>query len=317
MIHVVLYSENRAAQCDVALESILSRLTASTAIHITVLYSASSDEFRRGYEILRNSYSSHVVNFVENRTHPVSHRTQATSISLVRALLTRHTHRNTDIVMGIRSILEQTVSGCTLFMNDEDILLSDTYISPEMYTVVASGKGINAVHLRLGLNIRNKPTHIRDQTRYCTWNPQHAQRDWAKRFSVDGSLVNTTSFLRILRSVLASSLLEMERAINQSIRKDTFASTLYSFHRQRVVKAEIDDYRCLTASEINNEYVIGKRLALSLPIGLATTHIELHQITLSDSTSQCSTVRESTHSATLVKKQEYHLAGSHSHVHES
>ncbi|MBL7999772.1 MAG: hypothetical protein JNL32_14195, partial [Candidatus Kapabacteria bacterium] len=224
------------------------------------------------------------------------------------------TQSNADIVIGIRSILEQIESGCTLFMNDEDVLLSDTYISPEMYTVVASGKGINAVHLRLGLNIRNKPTHIRDQTRYCTWNPQHAQRDWAKRFSVDGSLVNTTSFLRILRSVSASSLLEMERATNHSIRKDTFASILYSFHRQRVVKAEIDDYRSMTASEINCEYVIGKRLALSLPKGLTSTQIELHQITLSDSTSQCSSVRESTQSAALVKKQEYHLAGSRIHV---
>ncbi|MBL7997624.1 MAG: hypothetical protein JNL32_03205, partial [Candidatus Kapabacteria bacterium] len=89
MIHVVLYSENRAAQCDVALESILSRLTATTAIHITVLYSASSDEFRHGYEILRNSYTSQEVNFVENQqTHPVSHRIQSTPTALLRAALT-------------------------------------------------------------------------------------------------------------------------------------------------------------------------------------------------------------------------------------
>lgn len=168
--HVIVFSKDRAAQLDLCLTTFF-RYNLNFNGHITVIYTHSDDDFKKGYDILKQDIGN--VNFVRE------HNFKSDLISVVKMYTDKH----------------------IMFLVDDDIFLRQfdfDDVADEMMN-----DDICCFSLRLGERIDKnyekgnitKPPHVMRTDNVITWAWRGADTDWGYPMSVDGHVFRSSDIV--------------------------------------------------------------------------------------------------------------------------
>ena len=177
MINSIIFSKDRACQCDLTLQS-LEQNAGNLLSHINVLYDFSDDEFGSGYFKLRNKWRSKV-NF----------------------------YRQKDFQKDLNNLTKST-HPYTVYFTDDDIFYRKLKARSSVFII--TNTEFTCFSLRLGKNTYIQDPHRGTQTilpdfkswhddvLYWNWRQMPSHSNFAYPLSVDGHIFETNMLLRYI-----------------------------------------------------------------------------------------------------------------------
>lgn len=177
MINAIIFSKDRASQLRLLLYSI--QKNAPHAFNLNVVYTYSNDEFKKGYEKLKDEFSS-LCNFV---------------------------YQTDNFKEDVLNLLNSE-SEFSCFFTDDDIIYKPFDIE-SVKSSIREDDDVFCFSLRLGKNINfcyamNTPNVFRDyseQNNVLKWDWSVHYLDFGYPLSVDGHIFRTKDILKLTRKV--------------------------------------------------------------------------------------------------------------------
>lgn len=267
MIGALVYSRDRAAQLDLCLRSIQEN-GGGLFYSITVLWTASTNDFLRGYTLCEEQHPT--VKFIKE--------TNLKDQSL--QLIDKH-------------------SPYVCLFTDDDILYREPPDFPTPNHVLEWEPDVACFTLRLGMNINycypldceQELPAIEKGDGVMFWEWQKGHLDWGYPGSIDGTVYRTNELLRYLRNREFENPSQLEDQLMQAIRFSQSPQFCSSFYDSLVVNVPANrsssthlnnrhgDTHPFGLRDLNTEYLEGGRLSLSemdfSPVNAAHTELAL------------------------------------------
>lgn len=263
MLKIIVFSHNRAAQCELTLTSVFDRFQTHLPVSINVLYTTTDESFERGYSRLRSQFSSRGVEFLRVQKDAMHRRAYFDIDNLAHILSNKQLRENGN---NFKELTEKALAApeieVVLFLSDECVFYKPLLITPEILNLLAKGGGNTAFTTRLGLNVQRKPLSLRDQTRYCQWYADKAVDAWSERFNVLGNIYNAASLRLFLQPLYYNSMKTLQQYGAERAEKLDAWNTQYCFHTQRLVELSIDDVHVASQRELNEQCIRGNTLRI-------------------------------------------------------
>ena len=260
-LSIVIFSKDRAAQLDLCLNSIYKNLSSvSDSFKIDVVYTASSKDFEKGYDKLKNYWDYSFLYFHDEA-----------------------------IYGGFRETLESVMNECgeyVLFFTDDDIVYREIN---HRYEDIKIGSEIFCLSLRLGCNTfvqdqyRNTNCVIPDDVilgddliRTWDWKTQQKDTNFAYPFSVDGHMFKSEWAKTIIKNTKGYHNPNSLEGKAQHVVKDmldTLPDKMACFETSNVINTPVNRVQetCTNkagifftepAEELNSQFISGSRLSL-------------------------------------------------------
>lgn len=176
MIQALIFSKNRALQCDLLLRSIRKYFYCYEKYSFTVLYTSTNDRLERGYEKIKSLYPE--FKFV----------------------------REIDFKTDVLRILDNPFP-YTMFMTDDDIFKDNFSVDSPEFLKFATSKDILTLSLRLGKHItfcysENIET-VPPTSMLFKW--RNYIGDWGYPASVDCNIFNTIDIYPLIKNLSFSN----------------------------------------------------------------------------------------------------------------
>lgn len=170
--NVVIFSKNRAAQIHACLESFYKHFKSKDEPTVTVIWKASTDEFRKGYEQAKSQFpDSDSLNWEEETNF------RAQTIKAVHGF-------------------PWAPSQYTMFLVDDIIFVNDVSTDDKQFDLIRNNALMLGLSLRLHDGVTrcyatNEDTKVPKFVKGCVWSWMGCQGDWGYPMSVDGNVFNT------------------------------------------------------------------------------------------------------------------------------
>jgi len=262
LMNVVIFSKDRPAQLDVCLRSLKQSCRDSTGLGIKILYVATTDDYEKGYEIVRT-------------TQP----------SWCSDLTTFHRQGNnfkkelTGLVDPSRPI--------TMFLVD-DIIFKTPFATfdPEIKMVQDSDRLV-ALSLRLDKNIthcyalNNQPTPVPQFVKGNVWRWKDHQGDWGYPYSVDGNIYRTDDILARMKACNYNNPNQFESALNDlpGPRPEYMACYVNGSKLVNIPANRVQDEcknrhaNSFSAEELNQRFLAGETISMATVSGVTNTTV--------------------------------------------
>lgn len=205
MIHVIVFSYNRALQVDTLLSSFFEHWK-SPSVHVDVLYNTSSLQFEKGYDILKDKYNAKDVSFVResldvvDKVKLVDFLNIYNLVRLYRFPKLRHPKSNFRSLLI--ELMENTKSDSVMFLTDDSMFINDIEVREADLDWINAAPENRQFSLRLGKGENDLPSSVSDNSVYCNWNMYENIHSWGYPFSVDSHIYNKEYILRLFRKYL-------------------------------------------------------------------------------------------------------------------
>lgn len=271
MIHIIIFSFNRAMQLETLLRSIYQHWS-STPHKVSVLYNTTKEAYQKGYEVLAAEYSH--VEFIKetSRPHRYHLRDYLHPYNWLKLLRSPHVRQQKS---NFRDLLNESLrhSECnyTMFLTDDSAFFADVYITKEQLAFIDEDPSQNQISLRLGTNNVQKPKSIHpadDGTLRWRFDEHRDALSWGYNFSVDAHIYSTVLLCRLLSHIIYCNPTTLEAHINDYVQKTHRMNHGLAFEYPVILSypinmvQQIADNESLGVSEegLNNKFLEGYRL---------------------------------------------------------
>jgi hypothetical protein len=270
MLNVVVFSKDRACQLEALLRSFL-RFAPKDFGHLTVVWTASTEEFRKGYQIVNSGYKAANLRFMEEN------------------------HDRFTFKHCVNSCIDPELP-LTMFLVD-DILFKDSFDFQDEALKAVYEPGVICVSLRLweGTNFCY-PTQQKIQPPLCKvennkleflW--KDAEGDWGYPMSIDGHVFKTDFAKKFVNILEYNNPNSFEGMMAHAANLGFFnhlpkmvsyksGSKLLNIPANRVQDTARNRHGNLfTAEEMNQEFLSGRRIDIEPFVAYPNSapHIEL------------------------------------------
>ena len=270
MIQVVIFSFDRAMQLDLLIESII-RYDRYYFLDVAVVYSYSSDAYKKGYELLKKKYpvvawkeemkiSKLVFNFEFNFGGLRNWFWWIKYPKLRR--------KKSNFKQILLKTIEETEHHLLMFLTDDSLFYKDIVIYPDCIQRISDTSEKTSFSLRHGANLEGGVYSIEKDV--ILWNvyANDKKTDWGIPFSVDGHIYLKSAIVPILKKTIFNNPNTLEGNICFHIKKnqlfpDVMAnkeSCLIGFELNRVQdvfpNSHLDISSCILNEYFINNYTL-------------------------------------------------------------
>lgn len=271
MIHIIIFSFNRAMQLEALLRSIRQHWS-STPHKVSVLYNTTQETYQKGYEMLAAEYSH--VEFIKETSRPQRYhlRDYFHPYNWLKLLRYPHVRRQKS---NFRDLLNEPLrhSECsyTMFLTDDSAFFADVCLTKEQLAFIDENPSQNQISLRLGTDNVQKPESIvtsNDGTLRWQFDEHRDALSWGYNFSVDAHIYSTALLRQLLTRIIYCNPTTLEAHINDYVQKTHRMNHGLAFERPVILSypinmvQQIADNESLGISEegLNNKFLEGYRL---------------------------------------------------------
>lgn len=271
MIHIIIFSFNRAMQLETLLRSICQHWS-STPHKVSVLYNTTKEVYQKGYEVLAAEYS--YVEFIKETSRPQHYhlRDYLHPYNWLKLLHYPHVRRQKS---NFRDMLNESLhhSECryTMFLTDDSAFFAEVCLTKEQLAFIDENPSQNQISLRLGTDNVQKPESIKpgdDGTLRWRFNDHRDALSWGYNFSVDAHIYSTVLLRRLLAHIIYCNPTTLEAHINDYVQKTHRLNHGLAFERPVILSypinmvQQIADNESLGVSEegLNTKFLEGYRL---------------------------------------------------------
>lgn len=273
MHNVIIFSKNRPSQLDACLRSFFANCREAEQVSVMVLYTATSDEYARGYELCKTKNSP-----------AIEWKVQRHELSFKKDLL--HLFRGKE------------ACPLTMFLVDDIIFREPfSFADPEISAVVENNH-LLCCSLRLYSGITecyatSSPSKIPTFIKGNVWNWYGAEGDWGYPYSLDGNVYRTLDIIRKITNADYANPNQLEASLNVNNfsrvglgtpDRPTYVicyvqgSKLVNIPANRVQ----DEFKnrvgnIMSPEEMNQKFLAGEQISLSTVADLvnSTVHVEI------------------------------------------
>lgn len=217
MIHIIIFSFNRAMQLETLLRSI-HQYWGSTPHEVSVLYNTTKDAYQKGYEMLAAEYDS--VKFIKESSRPQRYHLADYLHPYNWLKLIKYPHVRSQ-KSNFRDLLNESLrhSECdyTMFLTDDSAFFADVCLTKEHLAFINENPSQNQISLRLGTNNIQKPKSIKlaeDGTLQWRFSEYRNARSWGYTFSVDAHIYSSAVISNLLKKIIFCNPTTLEAHIN-------------------------------------------------------------------------------------------------------
>ncbi|MCQ2266211.1 MAG: hypothetical protein MJZ40_00695 [Bacteroidaceae bacterium] len=276
MIHIIIFSFNRAMQLDTLLRSI--RLHWSSMPHkVSVLYNTTQETYQKAYEMLAAEYS--YVEFIKetSRTQRYHSRDYFHPYNWLKLLRYPDVRRQKS---NFRDLLIKSLrlSECsyTMFLTDDSAFFADVCLTKEQLAFIDENPSQNQISLRLGIDNVQKPNSINladDGTLRWRFSKYRNARSWGYTFSVDAHIYSSSVIRNLLNRIIFCNPTTLEAHINDYTTKKKLLDRGMAFESPSILSfpinmvQQIADNESLGVSEalLNKFFLDGFQLVYEEP----------------------------------------------------
>lgn len=276
MVHIIIFSFNRAMQLEALLHSLRMHWS-GTPHRVSVIYNTTKDDFQKGYEMLAAEYSH--VEFIKETSRSQRYHLRDYLHPYNWLKLAKYPHvryQRSDFRDLLNESLRHSECNYTMFLTDDSAFFTDVCLTQEQLAFIDQAPRQHQISLRLGLNNAQKPTSILQQsdgTIRWRFSNHPDGRSWGYRFSVDAHIYATSIMRSLLGQIIFSNPTTLEAHINDYVQKVGLLNEGLSLGIPYILSfpinmvQQIADNESLGVSEekLNHEFIQGYRLEYQIP----------------------------------------------------
>ncbi len=271
MITTIIFSYNRAMQLELLLDSILKHDTLKL-LNVHVLYSTSSLQYEKGYEILKNKYT--FLTWYKEKTFnkkfvwPFLPPYWRNYYWWLKHNYNRNVQSNFKKLLI--SILKASKKETVMFLTDDSLFTENIFINKTILREIVDNGTLNSYSLRHGVNIWGG--NFKEFNNYIKWDISHIHKhsEWHYPFSVDGHIYNKEVLIEIFRKVWFKNPNTMEGNVATYVKdKKLFSQmsaniqgSLLGFELNRVQTISENNNLDISSGTMNELYMNGYQLEL-------------------------------------------------------
>jgi len=278
MLHIIIFSFNRALQLDTLLDSLVQNWK-SPEYFISVIYNTSDDDYERGYQIVQEKFSPFPVAFCKESS--VADKPQIDTfftLDNVKRYLKypclRHPKSNFRSLL--LRVIKDNPSKFLMFMTDDAMFIKEVCISQHIFSWLGDKSESRQFSLRIGERLNNQPRGIiQKEKEYLKWNMYDApmMTNWGYNFSVDAHIYNKEVITRILDQLWFINPNTLEDPVCRAIRKRKMMGEAMAYDEPRVLSFPINMVQSVVQNEslgvdckmLNQLYLTGYTLKYPVP----------------------------------------------------
>lgn len=260
MIHIIIFSFNRALQLDTLLNSIIENWE-STDYKLSILYNTSSEEYQQGYERLKNKYSQFSFVKETQKKHYYQLKDYLSFFNWKKIIKYKHCRaQKSNFRVLLNQIIKETSSQYVMFLTDDSKFIEPVSISKELLLWIDENPSQHSISLRLGENINTPPNNIRKNKNVIEWNYYNnfAKKNWNYPFSVDAHIYNQAFIFSLLEKCIYTNPSTLEAHICDYVCKHKLLSIGKTFLKPLILSYPINmvqDIADNESLEISCEYL--------------------------------------------------------------
>lgn len=275
MIHIIIFSFNRALQLEALLASIQKHWQ-KTEYKLSVLYNTTGGDYQKAYDILQKEYPA--CEFVKETRKLVGYHCgdYCRLFNLMKLVKYPYMRKQKSDFRDLLNNMLAT-SGCeyTMFLTDDSAFIKDVVLSTTDLAFIDKNPNQNQIALRLGKNITERPSTIPLKDSCLEWD-FHNHRDarsWGYNFSVDAHIYSTKLLHSLLTKIIYSNPTTLEANICHYVKMHNLMDHGLTYEYPFILSfpinmvQEIDDNESMGISieDLNSYYMNGKRLEYIAP----------------------------------------------------
>lgn len=278
-IHIIVFSFNRAMQCDTVLRSIVLHLGGAD-VTVSVIWHA-TELHNQGYMVLNDIYKEHGIRFYERsqRERGSFFDTIFPRLYNVRNLYHwikyKQVRSMDNFPVLLEKLIESTPADLVSFNTDDNIYYADEVLTEQVFARILERPKEVSYRTYVGSNQQDCPS-MEIEGDLLAWDYYDPQmyRHWAYPFSVDGTFYERAFLLAFLRSLLYHNPVTLESfGVSHARAKHLFAKGL-SPKKSTMVALPLNKVDMFVASNrrgnidvdyLNSLFVAGYRLEYELP----------------------------------------------------
>ncbi len=223
MLHIIIFSYNRAMQLNSLLESIIKHVK-DTQFHTTVVYNSGNDFYEEGYQLLKKRYSAKNISFV--REAKSQHKFGKTLLwwrNLYRYIkYERLRNPKSNFKELTEHIINQSSAEFFMFLVDDVLIFRDISIPRKVFERIQQHPMDTVYSISNAYNWLYKPSSLEeiDKNLYA-WNfyKNDSKKEWSFPFSVTGKIFSSSFLKKVLPLVAYSNPSTMESYVCDYVRE--------------------------------------------------------------------------------------------------
>jgi len=265
MIQVVIFSFNRALQLDSLIESIL-RYDNSKSFETIVLYSYSSNVYKKSYDLLKKKYPSIVwkeentekiqkLNFDFNYFH-LHNWYWWLKYPMLRM-------KKSNFKRLLLKTIEESKHDFLMFLTDDSLFYREIIIPQESIQRMIDTSGKTSLSLRHGVNLKGGVYTIEKDVIQWDIKDNDEKTDWGYPFSVDGHIYLKNKILPALKKTIFNNPNTLESNLCSHVKKRQLfpylianrESCLIGFELNRVQDVFPNNHLNISSEILNNYFL--------------------------------------------------------------
>lgn len=277
MIHIIVFSFNRALQLHTLLKSFV-RHWKNPAYKVSVLYNTSDDFFQKGYDTLIEKFqnNNNIVFYKESKFDGYKLSDFLNLRNIKHYFDTRSIRKpKSNFRSLLLSILSDRESELCMFMTDDAMYIDDVNIDEVQLNWVNNSSQSNQYVLRLGEHTNDRPATTHINNGHIEWKcSEHIFNSvWGYTFSVDAHIYSRSLIIKYLKKYIFANPNTLEGIIAYRMYSNRDADNarcvlspkLLSFPINMVQDVEDNESCCVDVRYLNQMYLDGYELIYPVP----------------------------------------------------
>lgn len=221
MYHIIVFSFNRAMQCESVLRSILEHVK-TPRLTLSVVWRATGEHVD-GYASLRRLYEPKGVRFYEQSGHISFFRQVLPRLWMPRNLYHWLKYDYLRKADNFKPLLEQVIAETPAdfvsFNTDDNIYYRDEVLPETAFRRIRNNPYCASYRVLVGSNLTASPAGLRRENEVFCWDYYDPAMHtcWAYPFAVDGTFYARTALLDVIHRVLYHNPVTLESYVNSYV----------------------------------------------------------------------------------------------------
>lgn len=280
MIHIIIFSFNRALQLDALLSSI-QKYWINISHHVTILYNTTDNSYQKGYNILKQKYPTYsfTKETIGNYKYPIKNYISFFNLKkLIRYKKCRVQKSNFRELLN--QIIAQSNDDYIMFLTDDSIFINKVNIDNKLLLWISSSPQNNSFSLRLGrhINTPSKPLKIDEDIINWKYSDYKSFKNWGYPFSVDGHIYSKIIIKQLLNKIIFNNPSTLEAHVYDYVQKHgllnigkTSVSPFLLSYPLNMVQTMVDNESLnISPNKLNNYLLQGYNLYYPIPEEITT-----------------------------------------------
>ena len=279
MLHIIIFSFNRALQLDTLLTSLIQNWKAPE-YKIDVIYNTTDYDYQKGYNLLIDKYKKYT-NIVFNKENNNKDKWSIKELCNIRNFIsyTKHNKKftsNSNFRSLCIELLKKEDNEFIMFLTDDSVFIENVDISTEIFDWIKENPKKRQFSLRIGIENNSQSNKaIKQHKNYFCWNFYCSPKNtnWSYPFSVDAHIYHKSVVIKLLSEYIFCNPNTLEGNINAQVyRKRLFEEgrcfkkgILLSFPINMVQTIYNNKRLDVDAKMLNNMFLQGYTMKYPIP----------------------------------------------------